>query len=187
VITFNVDDFLEEKLLIKEKLTNIQVITQSHQSQANDRIPVYHLHGFLPRKPTREAIKSIDHRNTKDMIVFSDSSYWEMVSAPCALSNVVFQNALHDSHCIFLGCSMTDLNIIRWLAVRHNEVLNSKRELSRKLKTQNNYHDNLKRHYWIDGNIDELRIAWLKLRGVRTIGVDNNELVGEMLKKVFDI
>jgi hypothetical protein len=74
---------------------------------------VYHVHGFLPRDR---------RRNGADFLVFTDAQYWASVANPLALANRVFANALHDSHCVFVGLSMTDLNISRWLGLHANDV-----------------------------------------------------------------
>jgi hypothetical protein len=49
--------------------------------------------------------------------VFTDSQYWQAVATPLSFANFVFAHALQDSSCIFIGLSMTDLNIIRWLGL----------------------------------------------------------------------
>lgn len=56
-------------------------------------------------------------------LVFTDSQYWDSGTAQASLANRTMNAALSDSHCIFIGLSMTDPNLLRWLALRHNEIL----------------------------------------------------------------
>jgi hypothetical protein len=185
VITFNVDSLLEEYLLQFPDKVIPHPITQWYQSAMHFKpsIDIYHLHGFLPSKEYNPKQLQKYHQ-AADTKVFSDDEYWEMTSRPSSLPNVVMLNALHDSHCIFIGLSMKDPNIARWLALRANEIKASK-------KTQTGESDGLgkllNRHYWIEEYTDPLRIAWLKSRGVRTIKLNKWDEFPEKFRPAFGV
>lgn len=117
VITLNADDLLESEANAghdPEQDPVLWPLARAHHHPrrargANGRapIPIYHLHGYLPRDNRREA---------QDSLVFTDAQYWACAANPLSMANSVFAHALHDSHCLFIGLSMTDMNIHRWLA-----------------------------------------------------------------------
>lgn len=208
VITFNVDSLLEEYLLKfsnEEKDVVPHPITQWYQAATHYKpgIDIYHLHGFVPSDNLKKFVEKKDiqqkyYESSKD-VVFGDDEYWDMTSSPASLPNVVMLNALHDSHCIFIGLSMNDPNIARWLALRANEIKESKRMQS---KGNQETDDLLTRHYWFEsdpakaskGSKSErclkikqfkLKKSWLKLRGVRTVELGNWDEFPEKFLPVF--
>jgi hypothetical protein len=83
----------------------------------NDRgelIGVYHIHGFLP-----ETMNYKRYWGDSDlMLVFTDAQYWSTSATALAFANRVMLSALSESRCVFIGLSMTDINLLRWLALR---------------------------------------------------------------------
>ena len=182
VISFNADDLVEE------------LANEGHDSQlapvvwpisrasyhprrgscANGRspIPVYHVHGYLPRD--RNAA-----REAPDTLVFTDMQYWDSVASPSSFANRVVGNALHDSHCVFIGLSMHDINLMRWLGNYASEVQRDKLSdfvgrgktprAARKASGRA-----LRRHYWIRTEADDrdgLLKEHLYRRGVYSVSV----------------
>jgi hypothetical protein len=92
-------------------------------------------------------------------------------------------NALHDSHCFFIGLSMKDPNISRWLALRANEIKASKRAQTGR---SDHLGDLLTRHYWFEKEPDSLTTFWLKSRGVRTIALDDWKKFSAVFKSAFN-
>lgn len=155
VITLNVDDLLETEVnrgCSPDAIVAWPIARAHHHPRrvrgANSRppVPVYHIHGFLPRDGKRSA---------EDLLVFSDEQYWASMANPLSIANRVFTHALHDSHCVFVGLSMTDLNINRWLGLHAHDVAAAKTSDS----SWENEGDagpshrsvlrSLRRHYWI--------------------------------------
>ena len=73
-----------------------------------EEIPIYHPHGFLPRKKTLTA---------KNEIVFSEDAYHSQFIDPFSWGNLVQLNHLNNSTCLFVGISLTDPNMRRLLDV----------------------------------------------------------------------
>lgn len=180
VITFNVDDLLERAVaqLCPDKPVLRPVARASHhpaRGLGEQPIPVYHLHGFLPS--TTEHRRS---REAPDALIFTDAQYWTSAATPMSFANRTMAFALHDSRCVFIGTSMTDINMIRWLSVRAVEIesdvrnrfsLRSRvdeRELRRAVR------ETLDRHYWIRTHQEDptgFLGEYLELRGVRSVPV----------------
>lgn len=124
VVTFNADELLREALRVQRRKHKLGQFwrTMDHAvvgipiGRGDQPVPVYHVHGMLPR----EGVFGTDF--SAHRLVFTDSQYWQSGTAQASLANRTMNAALADSHCVFVGLSMTDANLLRWLAIRHNEV-----------------------------------------------------------------
>jgi hypothetical protein len=122
VVTFNADELLREALRGHTDRRGQFWQTMDHAvstvpfGRGEQHVPIYHVHGFLPRRGAFAESYS-EHR-----LVFTDSQYWESGTSQASLANRTMNTALADSHCLFIGLSMTDANLLRWLALRYNEV-----------------------------------------------------------------
>ena len=105
-------------------------------------------------------------------LVFTDAQYWQSVATALWFANFVFANALHDSSCIFVGLSMTDLNIIRWLGLYTMEFRREyERELTEKGLMDYGTPNPYIRHCWIRADSSDptgLVTSLLATRGVYT-------------------
>jgi NAD-dependent SIR2 family protein deacetylase len=106
IITFNFDDLIEEKLN-SEKVEYKSIFSEGERYR-DEEIPVYHPHGFLPRK------KNLTFKNH---IVFSEDAYHSQFIDPFSWGNLVQLNHLNNSTCLFIGISLTDPNMRRLLDV----------------------------------------------------------------------
>lgn len=106
IITFNFDG------LIEENLQAFQVPTRSIFSEAighdPNELPVYHVHGFLPR---------IGEITDNAELVFSEDAYHSQFIDPFSWSNLVQLNKLTQNTCLLVGISLTDPNMRRLLDV----------------------------------------------------------------------
>lgn len=106
IVTFNFDD------LIEQNLTNAKIRFRSIFSEGQrclpSEIPIYHVHGYLPREPTSAASSEL---------VFSEDAYHSQFIDPFSWSNLVQLNHLGQNTCLFVGLSMTDPNLRRLLDV----------------------------------------------------------------------
>ncbi len=120
VITLNADDLLEQAVSRAAGYRNqvtaggiISVVTRStHQIVKPSMIPIYHVHGFLPSDRWKA---NSGHRR---MLVFTDLQYWTTSATASAFANRIVSAALSEGRCIFIGVSMKDINLLRWLALR---------------------------------------------------------------------
>ena len=137
VITFNADDLLEtavRQLHGRFVKRPVQVIARPSAepvwNDGRDRLPFYHVHGFVPRDEEKgdDFISRRTRRSYDHLLVFTDEQYWRSTAAPLAHANRIVAGALSDSHCVFVGLSMTDANLLRWLALRRLEFESDARE-----------------------------------------------------------
>jgi SIR2-like domain len=186
VVSFNVDDLLEEaaRALTPQGSPPVlkPLVRASHHPErglGEQPIPLYHLHGYLPQAGARTRW----HDEAPDALVFTDAQYWASVAEPMSFANRVMSFVLHDSRCVFLGLSMTDLNLLRWLALRANEVEADKAAqfaragaaAPRVLRAQRQA---LCRHFWVrapgtgpGAEAEDFLARYLDLRGVRSVAL----------------
>jgi len=108
IVTYNFDD------LIERALGRAQV---EHQSVADDgiivdegRLPVFHVHGFLPRDDEENGLRP-------NALVFSEERYHTLGQDPYHWSNMVQLGLLKDTTALFVGLSLTDPNLRRLLEI----------------------------------------------------------------------
>ena len=181
VITFNADDHLETEVNRGHNPRRDPVLWPIARESGHPRmsrgahgkapIPVYHVHGFLPRDGAARR-----WRDAPDTLVFTDAEYWATAASPLTFANRVMAQALHDSSCIFVGVSMTDVNLIRWLGVRYNAIRDdiAAQGIYSDSEARARMRDALVRHFWIrrdesdpSGLISKLLLA----RGVRSVSL----------------
>jgi hypothetical protein len=132
------------------------------------------------------------------MLVFTDSQYWDSSSKMLSFANRIMGSALYDSHCIFIGLSMTDINLLRWLAIRHNELVDECTNIVKRHpiygKDTRDFEElpqmltGLRRHYWIRPQSTDptgFLTRFLETRGVLSVEIDSwsgdsfTNLIGE--------
>jgi len=194
VITFNVDDVLEQVVNGKRGPTFRQKPLVWPVTRSNDvgyladrkSIGIYHIHGFVPRSPAQYPFYSWDGGSMisdpdlpVESLVFTDEQYWQTVGNQGSLASRVVLQALSGS-CVFIGLSMTDINILRWLSQNASEAkADYQRMASRWIDTDEvvfNAREELHRHYWITEKIDG------DLNGRQS----SSDLSAELLKDVLE-
>ncbi len=202
VITFNIDDWLERALHHSCQAQGLSGWGQRFSSiphptygpvRSGDvaggapRLPIFHLHGLLTsedavaegvfRKP-RQRLPALDAPSS---LVFTEEQYWEVSSTPAGFANHIMQSALSTSHCLFLGLSMRDINILRWLGLRgleHERSFVSRAGLhfadadeSVRYASEKRF-EALIQHYWMANQPDAILQEILARRGVITLETD---------------
>jgi hypothetical protein len=121
VITLNYDDLLEMKLREAEILCT-SVFDRNPKVEG---IPIYHVHGFLPR----------DGVIPDQDLVFTESDYHEISSSGFHWSVKTMMRYLHTHNVLFVGVSMNDPNLRRFLDNAH-----AFRQERRHLAIREDYH-----------------------------------------------
>lgn len=200
IISFNADDMLEQAACalvggfswkLGEEVVRI-VARPTHAALRGDRfrpIPIYHIHGFVPSNiaSNYRALHGGQGRAFTDssdyMLVFTDVQYWSTSATALAFANRVMLSALSESRCVFIGLSMTDINLLRWLALR---TLERDRDLSElrgfgeerpptafQVESQKRMFN---RHFWIRPASDDptgFLSEFLAVRGIRSVELKN--------------
>lgn len=216
VVTFNADELLREALRPHRRVHDLGQFwrTMDHAvadfavGRGEQPVPVFHVHGLLPRAGMFGADFS------KHRLVFTDSQYWQSGTSQASLANRTMNAALADSHCIFIGLSMTDANLLRWLALRHNEIttdaeyriaairettrvekdearLPKQQAAAERERRREHVRRRLAGHFWIRAPGDDktgLLSAFLRLRGVEAVEISGwgNGSLAELLSECFE-
>jgi len=103
IISFNYDSLLEEGL----EQQSVEFSSLCDKTPRNGcALPVYHVHGFLPRGEISQA---------SEKIVFSEDEYHTQYIEPHGWSNAVQLYHYMNNVCLFIGTSLTDPNLRRLL------------------------------------------------------------------------
>jgi len=132
-------------------------------------------------KRKKSTKKPSDHQlydPTSDVLVFTDSQYWKMSTTPASFANRILSTALHDSHCVFIGLSFTDVNLVRWLGMRAVEMeMDLKSESSAGSRNSIPSLRSLRQpHFWIrtdDADPGGLIGDLMGMRGITSISIDS--------------
>jgi len=166
VLTFNADNLLE--LYCAAKTGGKRILTLVDRASVGehpDETPVYHLHGTLDARgenflrrfsataPPGE-LQEITHELLPDLI-FRESEYYETIANPASFVNHTPQSFLRRLNALFIGTSLDDLNMRRWLydSFRERVVHRIKylREFYMKKYPEAEYEARLesRRHFWL--------------------------------------
>jgi hypothetical protein len=100
LMTLNYDDLIEQALR-DEDLVPLTLATAEHRISAG-HVPVFHLHGYLGRD------------GAAGQLILSEGDYQGMQLGTAWQDDLV-RNALRDSTLVFVGTSLIDPNILRYL------------------------------------------------------------------------
>ncbi len=116
IVTFNIDDLIEDDLR-RHDIAHRSVYLEG-QRPLDHELPIYHVHGFLPRSPA----VSDEHD-----LVFSEDAYHSQFMDPFSWSNLTQLGHFGNQTCLFVGLSMTDPNLRRLLDVSARKNPSSER------------------------------------------------------------
>lgn len=182
VITLNADDLLEREVCA-DGVPRLYPIGRPSKFPSWDGrgvppITAYHVHGYLPADDR-------DPEGSGHTLVFTDDQFWSTTASPLSFANRVVANALHDSQCVFAGVSMRDVNLMRWLALRFEEVVSDARAHGEPEPERA-----LRRHFWIHTAKDDptgILREILARRGVSSVELASwdDDQFGALLRACF--
>jgi len=108
IITYNFDDILEHEVDGATIDVPIRSIFSVGQNPKENELPIYHVHGYIPRKGR------LTHQN---MITLGEDLYHRQYTEVYSWANLVQLAKFKDNHCIFIGTSFTDPNQRRLLDI----------------------------------------------------------------------
>lgn len=123
ILTFNADTLLETYIDLKLRKKHyfgpppyghpeyLFVQTTRPSIRAGSKIPIVHCHGAIaPKDPALRY-----HRDSRDRLVFLEQEYLAMAASSAAWGETEFLHHAHSTKMVFLGLSMSDSNIRRWV------------------------------------------------------------------------
>ncbi|MDW3194996.1 MAG: SIR2 family protein [Cytophagales bacterium] len=150
IITFNADPILHSLLVVfgvRRRYNHTGIydyptedyvrITRPFKT-GDKKIPILHLHGTIYPEIPRKRKK----RDSRDNLIFAESSYSKAAGIMSGWAQNVFSYKSTNNRMVFLGLSMSDPNIRRWLSWS-TENINSQLEIF--TGTSNN----VIKHLWI--------------------------------------
>jgi hypothetical protein len=191
IITFNADSLLHSLLVLYSIKNNFdktgeynqpkiifKKVTRPFQDYA-ENIPIFHLHGSLsPKNP-----KATKNRDTRESLIFLESSYTEIASQMHNWAQTNFLYNSQNSKLIFVGLSMSDPNIRRWLSWTNHTYLSELNQMTggRGIAIP---------HLWIktkasSNDIQDFLDVSLRHMGVKIAIIENWGELGENLKKIM--
>lgn len=141
-------------------------------------IPYVFCHGLLP-------ITTNPHKfsTSIDKLVFLEEEYLHLANNSFSWQSTTFLNTCISRHIVFIGTSLTDPNMRRWLSWTHANRLDEMRQNGLDIKDST-------QHYWIrtipaDKNIMPWVESAVSHLGVRIVWIDNWSQVGLALNKML--
>lgn len=173
VLTFNADVLLHALLTLmqlKEEYDNTgtnfgadfkyKAVHHVIESDGH-KTPIYHIHGsIVPNSGTREA---------RHNLVFPESSYHDVAGSTYSWQQNIFQYYAQRTRMVFIGLSMSDANIRRWLS-HVNSVLN------RDVYNMTGREENVANHMWVTPKTHNKTEHELKKLGLYHLGVKVAEI-----------
>lgn len=112
IITYNFDDILEETLLASNLDVPYKTIYGTGIGVENGELPIYHVHGYLPRE---------GELSDANQITFGENVYHKQYTNLYSWNNIVQINKFRDYNCLFIGTSLTDPNTRRLLDIANQQ------------------------------------------------------------------
>lgn len=199
IITYNYDDILEEYLSNQNIRIPFKPIYKVGTKSERSELPIYHIHGFLPRKG--EIDSSIN-------ITLSEDSYHQQYNDVYSWNNIIQINKFRDNNCLFIGVSLTDPNLRRILDIANTQrgdekpshyIIKKKYDAKILLKNLQNvleknknlYNEKVIADLTLNATIENLVKMMESYEegdslsfGINTIWVDKFEEIPDILKKI---
>ncbi len=189
IITFNADSLLSSLLRVYEiKYYNKNrkgflqppekyvKITNPYNKWGN-KIPIFHLHGTISPIPNTQKIN--DNRGN---LIFLEDSYNEVASNIHSWAQSTFLYTAQSNKLVFLGLSMTDPNIRKWLGWTNTNNIN---EINKKASQSNLS----LQHLWITTKKDSESQVFLNVSmhhlGVKLALINSWKDIGDRLKYIL--
>ena len=152
IITYNYDDILEYFLERNGNNTRYKSIYYSDHEYSNENeLPIYHVHGFLPRK---------GNLTDKNKIILGEESYHILYNDIDAWNNNIQLEKFTDKKCLLVGLSLNDPNLRRLLDSAHKKRNNDEFHHIIALRPKlTKYSHNLKKLLANDKNLLSEKIA----------------------------
>lgn len=115
ILTTNYDNLVESAFHTKYRRNLLQPVgrasTNEFEKKERHTIPVYHIHGYVGFLSDKEKEGQGGYPN----IIIAEDDYFETFYDPLGFSNYIAMSFLRRFPSLFIGASMTDKNILRFL------------------------------------------------------------------------
>ena len=175
-----INAFASERFLGKQEQV-IDIVTHAISNRREGRIPYFFCHGLLPTpKPQRRGPKV----ESLDKLVFSEANYLQLANLAFSWQSSVFTEVCRSRSVVFVGVSLTDPNMRRWLSwIVGNRV--------EELKWEGEFTEGVTTsHLWINkAPVSANERSWVEScvahLGVRLAWIESWDEVGQALRKLL--
>lgn len=186
IITYNFDDLLEKNFTNKNVI-NFRSIYNDTDAPSKKELPIYHVHGYLPRLSANEG--SLEEEKTEsDFLVFSEEGYHELILDPYHWANLIQLNFFKEHTCLFVGVSMTDPNIRRLLEISNKKSSEAKHFIifeRQSFKNIQNKKDANKKNIQLFAEVHQsMKEEELRELGLNILWVDSYDEIPELLDEL---
>lgn len=154
-------------------------IVRGISNRSVDRIPYVFCHGMLPI-PQMDSTRD---GGAPDTLVFSESAYLQLAARVYSWQATSFLEACAARRVVFIGLSLSDSNMRRWLSWVHDGRLDELHSIGRPeaISTQ---------HYWLNLDPgDALLREWIEASvahlGVRLVWLDSWDAIGPTMERML--
>ena len=186
ILTFNGDDILYmlmcyySFLKTKSQKNCVKTLYNSLSGFETKTTYIVHCHGIIipPRTKRKRGLIA------DDKLVFAEESYLELSNSVSSFQANHFISACMNSCIVFIGVSLTDTNMRKWLSWVHKMKIND-------LKENDIDSSSCTEHYWINVKTDKVKMKWIEESvshlGVRLIWINSWSEVNTALRKMLVI
>ena len=155
-------------------------VVDSLSNLSDDRIPYVFCHGLLPINEDANIFSC-----SIDKLVFLEEEYLQLANTSFSWQANAFLSTCLSQHVIFIGTSLTDQNMRRWLSWIHSNRMTE-------MKQHNLNVENSTQHYWIRQVPDDpQQIPWIEAAvahlGIRLIWLKNWSEAPTALEKLLGL
>jgi hypothetical protein len=155
-------------------------VINSITNQGLGMIPYVFCHGLLPVTENPHKFST-----SVDKLVFLEEEYLHIANNSFSWQSATFLSSCVSQHIVFIGTSLTDPNMRRWLSWTHANRLNEMKQNGLDIK-------NSTQHYWIRTiPINEDVMPWIEAAvshlGIRIIWIKEWNQLGLALKKMLGL
>lgn len=156
------------------------IVTHSISARRSGKIPFIFCHGLLP---VPDPTGAEHRRDSVDKLVFSESAYLGLANSAFSWQSSVFLEACSTRSIVFIGVSLSDPNMRRWLSWVHGNRI-------RELRERHQHHGESSTHFWINRRPgSEGTQRWIESAvahlGVRLIWIDDWRDAGAALRALL--
>lgn len=160
----------------------LDYIKEPISSRYCNRIPYYFCHGLVPIPDTSYSLSK--KLNAVDKLVFLENEYHQLANNSFSWQASTFFNVLSSNTVFFIGLSLRDQNIRRWLSWMHA----ARKESIKKYGSSSTFESTA--HYWIekipeDSNLKAFYEASVAHLGIRIIWIDDWDSCNDVLYKAI--
>jgi hypothetical protein len=163
----------------RSKKQVIDFVTHGISNRKTNRVPYYFCHGLLPVPVAGRKGRA----HSADKLVFSETSYLQLANSAFSWQSSVFIDVCSSKAVVFVGLSLSDPNMRRWLSwIQANKIQELKERGVRPVASTSHYWINNKpttteERDWIESSVAHL--------GVRLVWIHSWSEVGQALRALL--